>query len=232
MCGKLINLVICALLLSATSLVAQLVAQTQPGPPVHSQVVLPGAGDPAADPDQSGPATAIVVNGQAYLVDLGAGVVRRAKAAVVERGIKALEPTNLRIAFITHLHSDHTVGYPDLILTPWVLGRRVPIEVYGPTGTNAMTEHLLEAYRLDFETRTNAVTGSGGQIPEGHVVHAHEIRAGMCTRTKTLRSPRFRRSTQWRAMGTVSIPVTEALSSRAIPTRHKPPLTHATVATF
>jgi ribonuclease BN (tRNA processing enzyme) len=179
MCGKLITLVICALLLSATSLVAQLVAQTQPGSPVHSQVVLLGTGDPAADPDQSGPATAIVVNGQAYLVDLGAGVVRRAKAAVVERGIKALEPTNLRIAFITHLHSDHTVGYPDLILTPWVLGRRVPIEVYGPTGTNAMTEHLLEAYRLDFETRTNAVTGSGGQIPEGHVVHAHEIRAGI-----------------------------------------------------
>lgn len=145
----------------------------------HTQIVLLGTGDPAADPDQSGPATAVVVNGTPYLVDFGAGVVRRAKAAVLDRGIKALEPTNLRVAFVTHLHSDHTVGYPDLILTPWVLGRRVPLEVYGPTGIKAMTEHLLEAYRADFETRTNPETGSGGQTAEGHAVNSHEIRAGV-----------------------------------------------------
>ena len=64
-----------------------------------------GTGNPPADPDRSGPATAIVVNGAPYLVDLGAGVVRRAKAAVVDKGIDALEPTNLRVAFVTHLHS-------------------------------------------------------------------------------------------------------------------------------
>ena len=156
-----------------------LLAQTQLASPAHTQVVRLGTGDPAADPDRSGPVTAIVINGQAYLVDLGAGVVRRAKAAVVERGIKALEPTNLRVAFITHLHSDHTVGYPDLILTPWVLGRRFPLDAYGPTGLKAMTEHLLEAYRADYEVRTNPETGSGGQTPEGHTVHAHEIKAGV-----------------------------------------------------
>jgi ribonuclease Z len=87
-----------------------------------TQVVLLGTGNPPADPDRSGPATAVVVNGAAYLVDFGAGVVRRAKAAVAERGIAPLEPTNLRVAFVTHLHSDHTVGYPDLILTPVGLG--------------------------------------------------------------------------------------------------------------
>jgi ribonuclease BN (tRNA processing enzyme) len=141
--------------------------------------VLLGTGDPSADPDQSGPATAVVVNDTPYLVDFGAGVVRRAKAAVIDRGIKALEPTNLRVAFVTHLHSDHTVGYADLILTPWVLGRRVPLEIYGPTGIKAMTEHLLEAYRVDFETRTNPETGSGRQVAEGHAVNAHEVRAGV-----------------------------------------------------
>src|SRR5437870_1241610 len=145
----------------------------------HTQIVLLGTGDPAADPDQSGPATAVIVNGTPYLVDLGAGIVRRAKAAVIDRGIKALEPTNLRVAFVTHLHSDHTVGYVDLILTPWVLGRRVPLEVYGPSGINAMTEHLLEAYRVDFITRTNPETGSGGQVAAGHGVNAHEIHAGV-----------------------------------------------------
>lgn len=148
-------------------------------PAIHTQVVLLGTGDPAADPDQSGPATAIMVNGTAYLVDFGAGVVRRAKSASVDRGIKALEPTNLRVAFATHLHSDHTVGYADLILTPWVLGRPVPLEVYGPAGIKEMTDHLLEAYRADFEARINPETGSGGQTAEGHAVNAHEIKAGV-----------------------------------------------------
>jgi hypothetical protein len=84
----------------------------------QTRVVLLGTGSPAADPDRSGPATATVVNDTPYLVDFGPGVIRRAKGAVVERGIAALEPTNLRVVFATHLHSDHTVGYPDLIFSP------------------------------------------------------------------------------------------------------------------
>jgi len=64
--------------------------------PSQTQVVLLGTGNPPADPDRSGPATAVVVNGTPYLVDFGAGVVRRAKSAVVDKGITALEPVNLR----------------------------------------------------------------------------------------------------------------------------------------
>jgi hypothetical protein len=59
-------------------------------PPVRTQIVLLGTGNPPADPDRSGPATAIIVNGTPYLVDVGAGVIRRAKAAVADRGISAL----------------------------------------------------------------------------------------------------------------------------------------------
>ncbi len=121
---------------------------------------------------------AIVVNDTAYLVDFGPGVVRRASAAFLDKGIKALEPTKLRVAFVTHLHSDHTVGYPDLIFTPWTIGRRVPLEVYGPKGLKAMTEHLLEAYRVDIETRTNP-DGNQRGFPEGHNVNAHEISPGV-----------------------------------------------------
>lgn len=142
-----------------------------------TQVVLLGTGNPAPLPDRSGPATAIIVNGTAYLIDFGPGVVRRANAAFLN-GIPALEPVRLRVAFVTHLHSDHTVGYPDLIFTPWTIGRRVPLEVYGPTGLRAMTEHILEAYRVDIETRTNS-DGNQRDFPEGHNVHAHEIRAGV-----------------------------------------------------
>ena len=148
--------------------------------PTRTQVVLLGTGTPPADPDRSGAATAVVVNDTAYLVDFGAGVVRRAKSAAVDRGIAALEPVKLRVAFVTHLHSDHTVGYPDLILTPWVLGRRVPLEVYGPAGIKGMTEHIMEAYKADFEARTrDRGLYTVGAFPEGHQVNAHEIRPGV-----------------------------------------------------
>jgi ribonuclease BN (tRNA processing enzyme) len=154
--------------------------QQAPAAQARTQVVLLGTGNPPADPDRSGPATAIVVNGTPYLVDFGAGVVRRAKSAVVDKGIAALDPINLRVVFVTHLHSDHTVGYPDLILTPWVIGRRVPLEVYGPAGIKAMTDHVLEAYRDDFEARArDRKLYTVGAFPEGHAVNAHEIRAGV-----------------------------------------------------
>jgi hypothetical protein len=64
----------------------------------QTKIVLLGSGTPAIDPDLSGPATAIVVNDTPYLVDFGPGVVRRAKGAVIERGLNALEPTRLRDA--------------------------------------------------------------------------------------------------------------------------------------
>ena len=79
----------------------------------HTQVVLLGTGTPRADPRRSGPATAIVVNDAAYLVDAGPGIVRRATEAF-EKGVAALAVGRLNTAFITHLHSDHTVGLPDL----------------------------------------------------------------------------------------------------------------------
>ena len=113
------------------------IQKAQPPQTNRTKVVLLGTGTPVPDPDRSGPATAVVVDDVAYIVDLGPGVVRRARAAAMARGLKALEPTNLRIAFLTHLHSDHTIGFPDLIFTPWTMGRRVPLEVYGPKGLKA-----------------------------------------------------------------------------------------------
>jgi ribonuclease Z len=162
------------------------VAQTQapasrPGQeqrPTQTKVVLLGTGTPGIDPDRSGPATAVVVNDTAYLIDIGPGVVRRAKAASLARNIKALEPTRLRVVFVTHLHSDHTVGYPDLIFTPWTVGREVPLEVYGPKGLKDMTEHLQAAYHVDIETRTNE-DGNQRTFPDGHKVNVHEVTAGV-----------------------------------------------------
>ena len=146
--------------------------------PTRTKVVLLGTGTPVPDPDSSGPATAIVVGDSAYLIDFGPGVVRRSEAAVLDRGITQLEPGNLKVAFVTHLHSDHTAGYSDLIFTGWTSGRSTPLEVYGPAGLNSMTEHILQAYRIDIDTRTNP-EGNQRAIADGWKVNAHEIRPGV-----------------------------------------------------
>jgi len=160
-----------------TSLAAQ--PQLSPSPLSKTQVVLLGTGNPFPDPDRSGPATAIVVNDSAYLVDFGPGVVRRAKEAMFDKGIKALEPTNLTIAFATHLHSDHTVGYPDLIFTPWVMGRKAPLEVYGPKGIKAMTDHVLAAWQEDIEERISTESWQPANYRDTYKVNVHEISSGV-----------------------------------------------------
>jgi ribonuclease BN (tRNA processing enzyme) len=134
-----------------------------------------GTGNPRPDPDRSGPSVAVVVNDTPYIVDFGPGVVRRA-AAAFRKGVAGLTMPKLKTAFVTHLHSDHTVGYPDLIFTPWVLGRKEPLEVYGPTGLKAMTEHILAAYAEDIDIRTNGLE-HGNRT--GYKVNAHEIKPGV-----------------------------------------------------
>jgi len=149
--------------------------------PIHkneakgTQMVLLGTGTPNVDPDRSGTSVAIVVNGSSYIVDFGPGVVRRA-AAAYRAGVEALEVSNLKIAFVTHLHSDHTVGYPDLIFTPWVSGRKEPLEVYGPAGISAMTDHILKAYEEDISVRINGLEPAN---IEGYEVNVHEIEPGI-----------------------------------------------------
>jgi ribonuclease BN (tRNA processing enzyme) len=147
-------------------------------PENETKVVMLGTGNPGIDPDRSGPSTAIVVNNTAYIVDMGPGIVRRAKSAQLNKGIAALDPTKLRVVFVTHLHSDHTVGFADLVFTPWTVGRRFPLEVYGPKGMKQMTEHLLKAYSVDIDTRTNA-DGNQRDFPEGSNVNALEVTAGV-----------------------------------------------------
>ncbi|MCY3546596.1 MAG: MBL fold metallo-hydrolase [Gemmatimonadetes bacterium] len=119
----------------------------------HARLVILGTGTPNADPDRSGPAVAVVVGGQAYLVDAGAGIVRRAAAASARHGIDALAPSGLDRLFLTHLHSDHTVGLPDVIFSPWVLERPDPIVIFGPPGTAYMVDHVQEAWKEDVHMR-------------------------------------------------------------------------------
>ncbi|MHA2271113.1 MAG: MBL fold metallo-hydrolase [Candidatus Hodarchaeales archaeon] len=141
-----------------------------------SQIVLLGTGTPNPDPMRFGPSVAIIANGTSYIVDFGPGVVRRAVAAHEKFGIAAFSPPNLKTAFLTHLHSDHTTGYADLIFTPWVVGRVEPLEVYGPEGTRAMTDHILKAYQPDIDERLQGLEPANEM---GYHVNVHEITPGI-----------------------------------------------------
>ena len=150
--------------------------------PAETKVVFLGTGTPLPDPDRSGPCTAIVVNGTPYLVDAGPGLVRRATSAL-RKGVTGLDSVNLKIAFVTHLHSDHTAGLPDLIFTPWVMGRNEPIDVYGPKEIASMTDNILKAWQVDIDGRAG---GIGDHHPDGCKVHAHEIAPGVVHRDRNV----------------------------------------------
>ncbi|MBZ5505600.1 MAG: MBL fold metallo-hydrolase [Acidobacteriia bacterium] len=142
----------------------------------NTQVVVLGTGTPIINPDRSGPSVAVVVNGSAYLVDFGPGVVRRAAAAARDKKITALTPKNLKVVFATHLHSDHTAGLSDLYLTPAVEGRPGPLELYGPPGIAEMARHIQAAYVKDVAIRVQGLEHGNAKA---YRINAHEIRPGI-----------------------------------------------------
>ena len=133
-----------------------------------TRIILLGTGTPNPDPQRMGPAVAVVSGDRVYLVDCGPGVVRRA----AEAGIEMAQLTRL---FVTHLHSDHTAGYPDLILTPPNSGRSEPLEAFGPPGLRSMTAHVLAAWKQDLQIRLH---GTQPVTPRGFVVAAHDVKPG------------------------------------------------------
>jgi len=136
---------------------------------LRTKIILLGTGNPYPSPTQSGPATAVVYDNRVFLFDAGSGVERMMNAANLP--ISGPEAT-----FITHLHSDHTIGYPDLILTSWVIRRNKPLQVYGPQGLQRMTDLILKAWSEDIEKRIN---GLEKEQREYLAVKVHEIKPGV-----------------------------------------------------
>jgi ribonuclease Z len=122
----------------------------QPASPASMTVTLLGTGTPNPRIERLGPSTLIEAGGQRLLFDVGRGTMIR----LTEAGIPA---ATIRAVFLTHLHSDHTVGLPDFWLTGWLPpagGRRAPMRVIGPRGTRAMMQGLHAAYAEDIRMRT------------------------------------------------------------------------------
>jgi ribonuclease BN (tRNA processing enzyme) len=153
-----------------------------------TKLVLLGTGSPFADPAKSGPSLAIVVNNTSYIVDAGPGLVRRA-AQAKELGFPSLDAAQLKTLFITHLHSDHTIGLADIILTPAVLDRNAPITIYGPTGIKKMTADLMRAYKEDIAIRINGLE-KGDAI--AYQVYTNEIKEGQIYKDSNLTVTAFK----------------------------------------
>jgi ribonuclease BN (tRNA processing enzyme) len=145
-------------------------------------LVLLGTGTPRPTPDKMGPATAVVVGKRVFLFDAGVGVERRLAGAQL--------PTNgVTAAFITHLHSDHVLGLPDLIFSSWIFGRSKPFGLYGPPGLRDMVNHFYAALREDIRIRT---TGLEHETPGGYRVTVHEIQPGVVYDSGGVRVRAFR----------------------------------------
>lgn len=132
-------------------------------------VVLLGIGTPRPVSGVFGPATAVIVGERTFLFDAGAGVMHQlAAAGLGMRGPHAL--------FLTHLHSDHTVGLPDVIFTSWVMERQAPFTLIGPPGTTRMVEKLAEAWAEDVAIRTN---GLEKNVRDGWTVNVRDVQPGL-----------------------------------------------------
>jgi len=136
-------------------------------PPNMISVTLLGTGTPFPNAARFGSAILVQAGGEKLLFDCGRGAaIRLNQAGTPANEIDAL--------FFTHLHSDHTVGMPDLWLTGWFLGRDHPLKVWGPPGTREMAEHLSQAYKFDVETREH----TENLPPKGAELDAKEVEQG------------------------------------------------------
>ena len=133
------------------------------------KVTLLGTGNPRPVMSRFGPSILVEAGKEKLIFDCGRGATQR----LYQLKIPFTEVTGL---FLTHLHSDHTVGIPDLWLTGWAMGRDTPLPVWGPEGTKAMMEHLQEAYAFDIHIRRDVDTKLPGA---GAMVVAKDIEEGV-----------------------------------------------------
>ncbi len=136
------------------------------------KVTLLGTGRPAPEIERFGPSTLVEAGGNTFLFDCGRGVTQRLWQMKIRLGA-------VNSLFLTHLHSDHVVGIPDLWLTGWLpppFGRRsTTFRVWGPTGTKEMMSYLERAYQWDIRTRR-----ADEKLPEsGVAIVASDIAEGI-----------------------------------------------------
>jgi ribonuclease Z len=119
-------------------------------------IYLLGTGGPELTEERQGAATLVVANGQDLLFDAGRGVMQR----LYESGVRIAD---LDEVFLTHLHSDHIEGLPNLWMSGWfLLGRLGPMDFHGPVGTLAMVHGMQAFFGHDMVARVQGTDTPGG----------------------------------------------------------------------
>ena len=133
-------------------------------------VLLLGTGFPRPDPNRAGPSTVVIAGDQWFVVDAGRGATMRIAAT-------DLQYANMRGVFLTHLHSDHTAGLPDLFNTSWQFGRKTaPLELYGPSGTKKLANAMLQFFAEDIHLRRDVLEKHPAA---GATIRTHVVREGV-----------------------------------------------------
>ena len=140
-----------------------------------TKLFILGTGTPNPNPERMGSSYLVLANDEPYLFDYGTGVIRRIAAFSPSWGgeYQALEVENLKYAFLTHIHSDHTLGLADLIITPWIMGRSEPLKIFGPKGAKNMHTNIIKAYQPDIDYR---IYGTQPQNSTGYKVIFNELK--------------------------------------------------------
>jgi len=161
--------IIPALLLSMVSLplVAQTSALATPGVALKVVVLGSGAG-PGVNTQRYGPAILVDAKGEKLLFDCG----RAATIRLAEAGVSVKEIDKI---FLTHLHSDHILSVPDVLLVGWAFQRMTPLRVWGPEGTKDMMDNMLKTFAFDIHVRRDVDEKFSS---EGIKVEASDIREG------------------------------------------------------
>lgn len=136
-----------------------------------TRVVMLGTATPILSTERSGNSIAVIVRGTAYVFDAGPGVYRR----IMEARQRHLGYDTLAALFLTHLHSDHTLGVPELM---YYHGAG-PLKVFGPKGTTTFIEHLVAAWAPDVYVRTHA---NHDVQARDFVVHPRDVSNGVVYR--------------------------------------------------
>ena len=156
-----------------------------------TQLVVLGSGTPNPDPNRAGSAYAVIVDETPYLIDFGPGVIRKAASLSSVWGgeLKGMEVKKLEYAFLTHIHSDHSMGLADLLLTPWVMGRENKLSLFGPIGLKKMATSILLAYKEDINYRIN---GTQPANKTGYQFKFTELKNGVVFKDKNLTVEAFK----------------------------------------
>ena len=130
-------------------------------------VVFCGTGGPLFEAERAGPCTAIIVDEEIFIIDVGPG----SWESIARLGLDA---TKISTIFLTHLHSDHIGDLGELSTMSWTMGREKPIIVYGPEGTETVIDGFDSIYQFDISYRIQH-HGEDILIPEGRKTIGHNL---------------------------------------------------------